>query len=1437
MRKSLCIFVLVLFFAFAGSALATTTPTLGVAATYGVLSSTYINTSASTAINGDIGFTTSPAVTPLGTHPNYGSAGPYSAAGTAQAAALANLNGQGCTFTFDIGAVVLSTNTQHGSSIYTPGVYCIDGAVSIGSTITLSGAGTYIFRSTGALNAEGSSIVTLAGASADDVFWTPNGATTLNANSTFIGNVIPVSQPITLLDNVSWTGRALAFGGTVTTGSADTITVPGSEPTCEANNPQTIVSDVLTLQGANPTVIVSPIHSTWTVSIPDATWIWGENPIADAVNQTSETFTRTFTIVGTPTGATLDIATDNSYVVSVNGHAIGFDATEFNYISGGQDTYSIPASSLVSGVNVITFTVTNWAMQGGTMTINPAGLLYKLIVNSETCQTLPPPVVTATISATKIVCDNESDLPNWGAGDSTLQQVTSNTVSRYLSTHESCRIAEWNFEWAPDGTNNPGDNIGVAGSPWTPFTSTVTIPAGSKTWVREQANSNYIPFSSDTNGSDGWDAVSAEMYCSNDTLNYDNYDYIDPVAAGSTYYCVAFNVLKKAPSPQTLKVHIFKYLENGDSISQIPNDSTLAPFPMVATWNATNIGAGTGNYVLGNSHGQPLLKYAADTIDMSSPADYTTSEVTDVSSNFLPANASCEAGKFRLVGYKDGNSLSEAQSATITTTAPVYTGLTSDKYEIVVNEQCPELPPPAVCNADTELINNGSFENPTVTNSALWDIFNFGTTPSLAWLASWIDSTDAPQVANVEIQKTGLNGWNASSGIQWAELDGDWFGPSNPSLGHPAVAISQDIVTIPSDNYTVSFDFSPRPSTADTENKVEVLANNVLIGTVGPTDGTSLSNTAWTSHSFNFTAASALTTITLRDAGTPNDSLGTFVDNVSAKCVPAEKPTTGTIQITKYECPADTVVTRDANGVKGTHPEGCTLETGATFGYVHGTQTDANAPYPELTATLTAGGTTNDSGVLTITDLPADGRYLVVETDSSNTKIPAGDILGLYCEGDGDTSGNNDNQELTFVPAGGVTHCVAYNKAPIDQVLLGDLHAQDFGVVNYDTGLGILKGYTSGWGLTDTALASTTSVVVQLFAAEDVLLQTNTAIMPAFSNLPGVQFTSPFDVSGTFNYGADGYWTNVRQTEFGQSVPAVKVVATVTLANGKILTAQNTLLTGEPTTIFQSVITKPATDITTTSATINGTNGPVNADNTSFWLGTTSAGSFTSATDPTSQLPSSGGWAGVASGAQSASAAFSYAYTSLLPNTTYYFAAWSQVGGTWYPGAVLDFTTTSLADLSQNGVSSGSRLLSTTFAANGSPVGLWGMGGDGSVPEPSISPVGEVLGVSCGLYMDKHIRLGSSKNDSEQVKKLQGFLNKWLGSNIPITGFYGPLTFAKVKEFQAKYGDDVLKPWNLNSPTGIVYLSTLRKINNLECPDIMPNLPALVNWSSNPNAQ
>lgn len=125
-------------------------------------------------------------------------------------------------------------------------------------------------------------------------------------------------------------------------------------------------------------------------------------------------------------------------------------------------------------------------------------------------------------------------------------------------------------------------------------------------------------------------------------------------------------------------------------------------------------------------------------------------------------------------------------------------------------------------------------------------------------------------------------------------------------------------------------------------------------------------------------------------------------------------------------------------------------------------------------------------------------------------------------------------------------------------------------------------------------------------------------------------------------------------------------------------------------------------------------------------------------------------------------------------------------------------------------------------------------GGGGTVLGASTSTP-EVLGESCGVYMDKFLRLGSKSNDSDQTKKLQTFLNKWMNSNLPVTGFFGPLTTAAVKAFQSKYADQVLKPWNITAPTGIAYYTTLYQVNMLECPSLTLELPQLVEWSKNPN--
>jgi hypothetical protein len=221
------------------AALAATAPNLGSTSTYGVVSSTFTNsnTAPQTIINGDVCFTTGPVTPPLTITGATNTPCPP-ATGVDQGLASANLNGQPCTF-LGAGAIALDSLIVGSNPPGTipPGCYFSGGAmnITVSTTVTLNGAGVYIFRPGGALNTGANSSVILAGgACASDIFWAPVGATTLGANAalsptpTFVGNILDAAG-ITIGHFANLTGRALAFGGTVTT-DANTITVP----TCAA---------------------------------------------------------------------------------------------------------------------------------------------------------------------------------------------------------------------------------------------------------------------------------------------------------------------------------------------------------------------------------------------------------------------------------------------------------------------------------------------------------------------------------------------------------------------------------------------------------------------------------------------------------------------------------------------------------------------------------------------------------------------------------------------------------------------------------------------------------------------------------------------------------------------------------------------------------------------------------------------------------------------------------------------------------------------------------------------------------------------------------------------------------------------------------------------------------------------------------------------------
>jgi len=84
-------------------------------------------------------------------------------------------------------------------------------------------------------------------------------------------------------------------------------------------------------------------------------------------------------------------------------------------------------------------------------------------------------------------------------------------------------------------------------------------------------------------------------------------------------------------------------------------------------------------------------------------------------------------------------------------------------------------------------------------------------------------------------------------------------------------------------------------------------------------------------------------------------------------------------------------------------------------------------------------------------------------------------------------------------------------------------------------------------------------------------------------------------------------------------------------------------------------------------------------------------------------------------------------------------------------------------------------------------------------------------------YLSDYLGLDKNNKPSE-VKKLQRFLRDFEAfSDLKITGVFDRDTFKAVSDFQVKYKSDILAPWGTSLPTGYVYITTKKKINEIYC--------------------
>lgn len=115
-----------------------------------------------------------------------------------------------------------------GGTTMPAGVYCTASGIGVSGVLTLDGGGdpdaTFVFQAGTSLTTAGD-IVLINGAQARNVYWQVGSSATLGTASKWQGNILTLTS-ITLVDNATLTGRALARNGAISLGTNNVIVLP-----------------------------------------------------------------------------------------------------------------------------------------------------------------------------------------------------------------------------------------------------------------------------------------------------------------------------------------------------------------------------------------------------------------------------------------------------------------------------------------------------------------------------------------------------------------------------------------------------------------------------------------------------------------------------------------------------------------------------------------------------------------------------------------------------------------------------------------------------------------------------------------------------------------------------------------------------------------------------------------------------------------------------------------------------------------------------------------------------------------------------------------------------------------------------------------------------------------------------------------------------------
>lgn len=85
-------------------------------------------------------------------------------------------------------------------------------------------------------------------------------------------------------------------------------------------------------------------------------------------------------------------------------------------------------------------------------------------------------------------------------------------------------------------------------------------------------------------------------------------------------------------------------------------------------------------------------------------------------------------------------------------------------------------------------------------------------------------------------------------------------------------------------------------------------------------------------------------------------------------------------------------------------------------------------------------------------------------------------------------------------------------------------------------------------------------------------------------------------------------------------------------------------------------------------------------------------------------------------------------------------------------------------------------------------------------------------------YLTNNLRIDLN-NDSQQIYRLQAFLQAYAYDYVELTGEFDEATLRAVQSFQTRHAEDILEPWGYEADeaTGYVYITTRQKINEIYC--------------------